>query len=230
MGLFDPQNIAIVGTGPTGLYTLFALIGQKREMSVTVFEKGDRAGVGMPYNDGDNIRLMLANIASIEIPPIGETYLAWVGRQSPERLRRFGVNPTLVDERTFLPRLLLGEYFRDQFFWLMNHASELGVTVTVREKCEVTDIDPRTDGVWVSASCVDEAERFDMAVIATGHVWPDETESSRSYFPSPWSGLVDAAIPAVWFAACASRSFSWRGQSLEAAVTTPARPAINPAE
>lgn len=197
MGLFDPQNIAIVGTGPTGLYTLFALIGQKREMSVTVFEKGDRAGVGMPYNDGDNIRLMLANIASIEIPPIGESYLAWVGRQSPERLRRFGVNPTLVDERTFLPRLLLGEYFRDQFFWPMSHASELGVTVTVREKCEVTDIDPRTDGVWVSSSCIDEAERFDMAVIATGHVWPDETESSRSYFPSPWSGLVDAAIPAV---------------------------------
>lgn len=47
--------------------------------------------------------------------------------------------------------------------------------------------------------------------------------------PMAWL-LRDAAIPAVWFAACASRSFSWRGQSLEAAVTTPARPAINPAE
>jgi uncharacterized NAD(P)/FAD-binding protein YdhS len=32
----------------------------------------------MPYNDDDNSRLMLANIASIEIPPIFMTYLDWL--------------------------------------------------------------------------------------------------------------------------------------------------------
>ena len=166
-------------------------------MSVTIFERGDKAGVGMPYNDGDNIRLMLANIASIEIPPIGETYLKWVNRQPNERLRRFGVNPDSIDERTFLPRLLLGEYFRDQFLWLLHQAQEAGVVVTVHEGCDVTDIDPRADGVWLEASCLNEVEQFDMVVIATGHVWPDESEATKSYFPSPWSGLVDAEIPAV---------------------------------
>lgn len=197
MGLFDPQNIAIIGSGPTGLYTLSALIEQKRTMSATIFEKGEKAGIGMPYNDSDNIRLMLANIASIEIPPIGESYLAWVERQPRERLRRFRVDPDIVDERTFLPRLLLGEYFRDQFLWLVEQAQECGIVVTIREGCEVTNVDPRDDGVWLEASCLAEPERFDMAVIATGHVWPDQSEATRSYFPSPWSGLVEAAIPAV---------------------------------
>lgn len=37
-------------------------------------------------------------------------------------------------------------------------------------------------------------ERFDLAVIATGHVWPEEEEATRAYFPSPWSGLMDARI------------------------------------
>lgn len=166
-------------------------------MSVTIFERGDNAGIGMPYNDGDNIRLMLANIASIEIPPIGETYLEWVNNQPNDRLRRFGVNPDSIDERTFLPRLLLGEYFRDQFLWLLNQALEAGIVVTVHEGCDVTDIDPRADGVWLEASCLIEVEQFDMVVIATGHVWPAESEATKSYFPSPWSGLVDAEIPAA---------------------------------
>lgn len=38
-------------------------------------------------------------------------------------------------------------------------------------------------------------DRFDLAVIATGHVWPDEEEATRTFFPSPWSGLMDASIP-----------------------------------
>jgi uncharacterized NAD(P)/FAD-binding protein YdhS len=197
LGLFNAQKVAIVGSGPTGLYTFAALVEQKRAMSVTIFERGDKAGVGMPYNDGDNIRLMLANIASIEIPPIGETYLEWVNNQPNDRLRRFGVNPDSIDERTFLPRLLLGEYFRDQFLWLLNQALEAGMVVTVHEGCDVTDIDPRADGVWLEASCLIEVEQFDMVVIATGHVWPAETEATKSYFPSPWSGLVDAEIPAA---------------------------------
>ena len=43
---------------------------------------------------------------------------------------------------------------------------------------------------------------------------------------SPMAWLVrDAALPAVWFAAWAGRSFSWRGQSLEAVASQSTRPA-----
>ncbi len=31
-------------------------------------------------------------------------------------------------------------------------------------------------------------------MVATGHVWPDEEEATRTFFPSPWSGLMDAEI------------------------------------
>ena len=39
------------------------------------------------------------------------------------------------------------------------------------------------------------ADKFDLAVISTGHVWPEEDEATRTFFPSPWSGLMDARIP-----------------------------------
>jgi ceramide glucosyltransferase len=48
---------------------------------------------------------------------------------------------------------------------------------------------------------------------------------------SPMAWLVrDAALPAVWFAAWAGRSFSWRGQSLEAVASQSTRPGMSPAE
>lgn len=76
----------------------------------------------------------------------------------------------------------------------------------MHELCEVADVDPRADGVWLSAPCLAAPVRFDVAVIVTGHVWPDETESTRSYFPSPWSGLVDAAM-----AVAAQHGDLWKG-------------------
>ena len=72
------QRIAIIGTGPTGLYTLAALIDGQQSLAITLYEAGDQAGVGMPYDEHANHRAMLANIASIEIPPLTCTYLEWL--------------------------------------------------------------------------------------------------------------------------------------------------------
>ena len=62
------KKIAIIGSGPTE-FTPFTRYENKTPLAVSVFEKADEAGVGMPYNDDENSRLMLANIVSIEIPP-----------------------------------------------------------------------------------------------------------------------------------------------------------------
>ncbi len=102
-----------------------------------------------------------------------------------------------LHDRQFLPRILLGEYFRDQFFtisrpghdsknlqWLfMNHA-------------RVTDLQITNAGVMLATNQDLPSETFDLAVIATGHVWPDEEEATRTYFPSPWSGLMEAKVDA----------------------------------
>ena len=189
------KKIAIIGSGPTGIYTFYHLLKNSTPLSVSVFEQADEAGVGMPYNDDDNSRLMLANIASIEIPPIFMTYLDWLKDQSEAHLARFKVDKTRLHDRQFLPRLLLGEYFRDSFLSIVKEAKRLGSNVDVHESAKVTDIIPATTGVTLSVNGSVLPEQFDLAVIATGHVWPDEDESTRTFFPSPWSGLMDASIP-----------------------------------
>ena len=69
------KKIAIVGAGPTGIYTLFSLLQQQTPLSISIFAQADEAGVGMPYSDEETSKMMLANIASIEIPPHYYTYL-----------------------------------------------------------------------------------------------------------------------------------------------------------
>ena len=190
------KKIAIIGAGPTGIYTLFSLLKYPEPLAVTVYEQASQAGVGMPYSDEENSRMMLANIASIEIPPILCPYIDWLKQQSEEYLARYGVSYDSLHVRQFLPRILLGEYFRDQFIGLTARARQQGFSLTVHESCEVTDLQATAEGVRLWAHGESAAERFDLAVIATGHVWPADEESTRTFFPSPWSGLMDAEIPA----------------------------------
>ncbi len=190
------KKIAIVGAGPTGIYTLLALLGSDTPLSISIYEQAEEAGVGMPYSDEDNSRLMLANIASIEIPPIETTYLDWLRKQDERRLARFGVDKRGLHDRQFLPRVLLGNYFRDQFLALVEQARARGFEIAVHESCEVTDLEAGAEGVALWAEGAPVAGVFELVVLATGHVWPDEDEATRSYFPSPWSGLLEARVPA----------------------------------
>lgn len=189
------KKIAIIGAGPTGIYTFFSLLNQKTPLSVVIYEQAAEAGVGMPYSDEDNSRMMLANIASIEIPPIFQTYLDWLREQDEAHLARYGVEKSALHDRQFLPRILLGEYYRDRFLTLVKRAKAQGFDVRVHESCQVTDIEATPDGVRLWTEGTPVAENFDLAVLATGHVWPEEASTPRSFFPSPWSGLMEAKIP-----------------------------------
>lgn len=191
------RRVAIVGAGPTGIYTLFALLQGNSPVQIAIYEAADEAGVGMPYSDDLNSRLMLANIASIEIPPLIISYLDWLRSQSAELLLRYGVDKTGLHDRQFLPRILLGKYFRDQFLGLVSQAQSTGHEISVHEGCCVTDIEATSDGVHIWSDDDPAPVQYDMAVIATGHVWPEDDEAPRAFFPSPWSGMLDAQIPAV---------------------------------
>lgn len=188
------KNIAIIGAGPTGIYTFHALLERGEPLAITIYEQAEEAGVGMPYNDDNNALLMLANIASIEIPPIFITYLEWLRGQSDGWLARFGLERASLHERQFLPRVMLGDYYRDRFLALVSEARRSGFVVNVRESSKVMDVQAMPDGVKVWAEGNDAAEIFDSVVLATGHVWPEDDQSPRDYFPSPWTGLMDAQI------------------------------------
>lgn len=190
------KRIAIVGAGPTGIYTLKHLVESDTPLAITVFEREEEAGVGMPYNDDDTGHMMLANIASIEIPPIITTLIDWARGQPAKMFSRHGLDRDRLSERQFLPRIVLGAYFRDQFLELVRIGREKGHIIDVRESSEVRDVEAVPAGVhlWTKEA---GPHHFDLCAIVTGHVWPEDHDPNDQYYPSPWSGLIAATIPAA---------------------------------
>ena len=56
------------------------LLRASRPLSITIFETEADVGKGTPYRPDINDRAMLANIASIELPPIVESLTGCAGR------------------------------------------------------------------------------------------------------------------------------------------------------
>ncbi|RYE59810.1 MAG: hypothetical protein EOO82_04015, partial [Oxalobacteraceae bacterium] len=182
-------NIAIIGSGPTGIYTLKRLIQSDVPLSITIYEANADPGMGTPYHPRTNDRAMLANIASIELPPVCESLTTWLRRQTPIELELLGVLPENIGEREFYPRVVLGAYFHDQFQSLLRKAGQQGHVVDVRPRHRVEDVKLDRSNIRVDVSRPDglgDQRAFDHVVMATGHDWPDKTETKPGYFISPW--------------------------------------------
>lgn len=186
----DIRKVAFIGGGPTAIYTLHALVNKvRRPFALTIFEEQATLGRGTPYRPGWNDPAMLSNIASIEIPPIEQTLVDWLRSQSDSVLIALGVNRAEIGERTFYPRLVLGEYFHNQCAALLARAEVQGIQVTVRTRCRVTDASSGTDGMTLTAKPRKGdlfQERFHHVVTATGHQWPVTPEVRPGYFLCPW--------------------------------------------
>lgn len=191
------MKVALVGMGPTGLYTFKSLIDEIPDLKIVIFDKAAKAGMGMPYSPENSSASMLANIASIEIPPLTMEYLEWLQRQPEAKLRKYGIDTEDLDDRQFTPRLLLGEYFRDQLLQLIDLAQKRGFQVELREEAEVVDVRTVEGGLTLIDAAGATSGPFDHVILATGHEFPDEDASRASYYPSPWSGLIQAEVPAV---------------------------------
>ena len=192
------SKIAIIGSGPTGIYTLKGLIGEHAPLEITIFEREDMPGKGMPYQPHINDRAMLSNIASIEIPPICESLTAWLRRQSDAALQEFGIAREAIAERTFYTRVVLGEYLQAQFFGLVQQGRENGHRIAVRAAHRVSDIALMRDGIELTVETPAgdyEKAVFDHVVLATGHDWPEVTETRAGYFVSPWPAPALKSIP-----------------------------------
>lgn len=195
-------SIAFVGAGPTTLYALYALIAQGVPgAAITVFEAHATPGLGTPYRPGWNDPAMLSNIASAEIPPLNQTLLGWLQARSPAELEAMGVEISEINDRAFVPRIVLGRYFESQFQELIQTGRANGWRIEVRTGCRVVDAVNRTAGIELvlSSSPHGEASRavFDHVVLATGHQWPSRQEVSPGYYASPWPARSLASIGPV---------------------------------
>jgi len=188
----------MVGAGPTTIYCIQTLIARRQKpSSITVFERQSRAGQGTPYSVHWSDPIMLANIASIEIPALPQSLVQWLTGESEERLASLGIAREDIDDRAFYPRLALGEYLSAQLESLVNFARGTGIDVQVRLQSTVTDVLIVGERIQLSVTDSRNASTqcaFDYVILATGHQWPPDPEVRPGYFTSPWPASALARI------------------------------------
>ena len=179
------MRIALIGSGPSGVYCFARLLAHPRPLSITIYEAGPTAGVGAPYSPALNHKLMLANIASIELPPVVDTLEEWLRGLPDASLQAMEIDRATIHARAFFPRVTLGAYYAAQFEQLVAQARAAGHTVLVKVGRRVLDVAARGDDVQVSyrvsyratssprhALAPVDTETFAYAVVATGHQAP----------------------------------------------------------
>ena len=199
------MHIGIVGSGPSAIYAIQRLLTSGTPLDITVFEAGQRAGVGTPYDPGTTPLYMLANIASVEVPRVAETLHDYLSRCDDALLKTIGVERSEMTERTFHPRVALGAYYAAQLSSLCDIAAVQGHQVTVLTSCRVTDIAPDGRGVRI----ISERETsgvtrqwFDKIILATGHTVPVTRRFSPPTFDKPVSrgqsfGVLGSSLSAI---------------------------------
>lgn len=181
------NKVCIIGSGPTGIYTLKQLLMAENPLIITIYEAEAEAGKGTPYLPSVNDPAMLSNIPSIEIPQLDETLVEWMRARTDDYLNEYGILRDDIHERQFYPRLVLGDYFHEQFMSLVRSAEQRGHHVEILPKHRVADIAVTPDGVLVTvASAQKFSAVFDHVVLATGHHWPAQKQAQPGYFTSAW--------------------------------------------
>jgi len=166
-----PKRIAIVGGGPTAVYTVKNLLQKAELFDITLFEAGMVAGCGIPYSEEHNSPEMMANITSIEIPPVLTSVADWVRSADAGLLRRFGIDRAAVGDRDFYPRILIGAYYTEQLRQLLAAGEAAGHVLRIETQTRVLDIDPARSGftVFIERAQGKARRRFDGVIMATGH-------------------------------------------------------------
>lgn len=204
------KRIAIIGGGPSAVYTVKNLLLTAAQLQITVFEAGPVAGCGIPYSEDRNTPDMMANITSVEIPPVLISLADWVRSADGKILKRFGIVRDKVSDRDFYPRVLIGAYYIDQLNRLVD-GSAPDQEVVIETDTRVLDVKPLKAGfdVWTKGKRDSARRRFDTVILATGHL----TEFDR---PEPQDGLYRSPYPVQNLKLGADRSALILGSSLSA--------------
>ncbi|WP_426233305.1 FAD/NAD(P)-binding protein [Pararhizobium sp. DWP3-4] len=110
----------------------------------------------------------LANIASIELPPVCESLTVWLPHKTPAELAIIGVQPETIGEREFYPRVVLGQYFQAELTALLAKAVARGHVVDVKGNHRVSDVKLRERDISVEVISSD-GSTASQGVRSRGH-------------------------------------------------------------
>jgi len=183
------ETIAIIGAGPSGLFMLKNLLKHsKQNRVISIFEKKQNLGAGMPYSEeGANVE-HVTNVSANEIPELVTSVAEWLEGVPADVLDFYKINANHLNEYKVLPRLLFGSYLEAQFHLLLLAAERSGVTINLYLNATITDIKDSASSniVKISLENGDHFE-FNRVVICTGHSWPKNLEGKiDGYFDSPY--------------------------------------------
>lgn len=187
-----PTTLGIIGSGPSAIYLLKHLMDQADHLvhqlqEISIFEKSQLAGMGMPYNPLTTDRYNLANIASEELPELPLSLVDWLRRLDSSDLQALGLEGEEIGAGKIYPRLVLGQYLHAQYQRLVSQIRESGIAVKEFTGFEIVDVMDEPDAGMVTViNARRETHRFHKVIIATGHQWTEEDRPEEGYHASPW--------------------------------------------
>ena len=205
------KSIAILGGGPAGLFMFKRLVDAKAtDIDITIFEKNNRLGAGMPYSvDGANDE-HVTNVSGNEIPELVTPLADWIRTVPKDTLDKFRIEPKRFNEYKVLPRLLFGQYLTAQFTQLQKLANEAGMNYQIHYNSPVTDIADKPQQETIVVQIAGETKfEFDKVVVCTGHKWPVRHEGTVP-------GWFDAPYPPLKLALKLNHAVAIKGSSLTA--------------
>lgn len=183
------RRIGIIGGGPAALFMVKRLLETSRnDFDISIFEKGNMLGAGMPYSEQGANAEHIANVSGNEIPELLQSIQGWLNEAPAELLEQYRITSQNFNAYKVVPRLLLGAYLNAQFAKLIEQAGDAGIPVTVHFDTLVTDaVKAKQQREIKLITQQDESFPFDQVIICTGHCWPKKYEGKvPGWFDSPY--------------------------------------------
>ena len=126
-------KLAIIGSGATAIFLLKHLCDAQHFIranvdSITIFEKSETLGMGMPYSPKTTDIYNLSNISSEEIPELMESFGDWLRSQDDDELKALNILERPIKDSEVYSRIALGKYLHAQYCALIANLKDIGLT------------------------------------------------------------------------------------------------------
>lgn len=182
-------NVGIIGGGPAALFMLKHLLSMQDSIgSITIFEKKNVFGAGMPYSDEGARLEHVTNISGNEVPDLVKNIQKWVSTADAPFLKKYNIGSGNFNEYKVLPRLFFGEYLTAQFNLLCKQAKTKNIIVHLQPHTEITDVNFRKETQTISIHDYQQHDwNFDVVILCMGHSWPKIREGKiQGWYDSPY--------------------------------------------